>query len=244
MPTRTTTQEKETSESLEGMIETSQSEVDDRKRILITSADEHISYWKEHTEAMVRAYAEKCEAELIIIPKTKRPNNTWVLFDAWEKSLELGNHNYAWIDMDIVIADDAPNIFELDDKLFFCQPDPIERVNPKWRKNHMNHAVPNCRPYPVTAMVKWSTRHIEKLLEWSNQNQHTFPRRFGDQEIVAAAIYHTESSMFYFPAFWHKMSKHLKKDTVFGHAAGNRKPVKINTILTHMNKNGKKPIKS
>ena len=241
MPIKTTTPEKEETENLE--TENPEPVVDNRKRILITSADDHISYWKEHTESMVRAYAKRCGAELIVIPKTKRANNTWVLFDAWEKSLELGDNNYAWIDMDIVIADDAPNIFELEDKLFFCQPDPMERVNPKWRKNHLNHGVPNCRPYPVTAMVKWSNRHIVKLLEWSNKNQNTFPRRFGDQEIVAAAVYHTESSMFYFPAFWHKMSRHLKNDTVFGHAAGNRKPHKIKGIIAHLAKQGKKIIK-
>ena len=207
------------------------------KRYLITSADSGMKYWITDTQKIIEAYAEKCNAELIVLPKTERRNNTWVMFDAWIKSIELGDENhYAWIDADIIIAEDAPNLFELDDRLFFCQADPVKHINKKWFKNHGNYGVPNPRPYPVTAMVKWTTRHVKPMLEWVEANKGKFPSRFGDQELVAAAVYNAEVSAHYFPMNWHKMSRWLRADTKFFHFAGGAKGRKMKNIYQHCEK--------
>lgn len=209
------------------------------KRYLITSADDGMGYWLTDTKKVLEKYAEKCGAELIVLPKTKRRNNTWVIFDAWEKSIELGDdHDYVWMDADIFIAEDAPDVFELDDRFFVCQPDPVKRINPKWRKNHKKYNVPNARPYPVTAMVKWSNRHIKNMFKWVNENQKDYPARFGDQEVIASGIYHTETPVFFFPNSWHRMSRWMQKDTKFFHFAGSKKGVKANKIKSFCAEHG------
>lgn len=215
-----------------------------KKRYLITSADHGMRYWLSDTKRILEKYAERCNAELLVLPKTKRRNSTWVLFDAWEKSIELGDDNdYVWIDADIFITEDAPDVFELDDRFFVCQPDPVHHVNPKWNKGHQRHGVPNQRPYPVTAIVKWNTRHIKSMFEWSKIKAPKFPARFGDQELVAAAIYDCEVNSNYFPPTWHKMTRWMRKDTKFFHFAGGRKPAKILKIKEFCKKNSIKLLK-
>lgn len=231
MPIKNTTPEKEINKN-------TKAEVNTRKRILITSADKGMPYWLNETKLVLEKYAKKCNAELLVLPKTKRRNNTWVIFDAWEKSIELGEDNdYVWIDADILITSDAPDVFSLDQRFFVCQPDPFHHVNPKWNKHHKRHGVPNAKPYPVTAIVKWNTRHIMSMLEWVNENAPQYPARYGDQELVAAAIYHCEVNSNYLPANWHKMSRWMKKDTKFFHYAGGNKGNKSKKIKSFCSTN-------
>jgi hypothetical protein len=196
-------------------------------RFLYTSADNGLRYWKL-TRPFLTGYAEKVGAELIVLPKTTRANRTWCLFDAMQDSMQREGE-FVWIDSDIVIRKNAPDIFSLADRLFVCAPDPPNRVHRKWLRAHVTQKVPNCRPYPVTAVVKWSHRHAEPLLGWLG----TRPlwHRWGDQEVLALASYELELPFFFMPQHWHAMSAHIGSHTSFYHAAGGSKIRKLVKII-------------
>lgn len=200
------------------------------KKILYTSADSGIPYWNI-TEPILRRYAERIGAELVVMPKSTRPNPQWVIFDCFNHSLSQKEPVVCvWIDCDIVFdAESAPDIFSLPEKFFVTAPDPIARVHPSWHRGHRGKGVPNMRPYPITALMKWSPRHVEKIPSFIDQN--SYPKKWGDQELLAHALFETETAMAYIPQGWHAMTKHITKNTQFFHAAGRKKTPKLKRFL-------------
>lgn len=197
------------------------------RRTIYTSADKKLSYWLR-TKPYLEAYAKRVGARLIVLPKSERKNPQWALFDAFALSLEREG-DYVWMDSDIIMGEDAPDLFSLEGKFFVTAPDPPQRVHPRWRRVYKKHGVPNCRPYPVTAIVKWQRRHVGAVLEWVEKNP--LPRGWGDQEVLALACYHTETCYAYFPQSWHSMTRWVTKSTKFFHAAGGRKRRKITGFI-------------
>lgn len=211
------------------------------KRILYTSADAGLPWWPR-TRPYLEAYAARVNAELVILPKTERPGRTWVLFDAMADCLRRRRNSsapeqYAWMDADIIIAPDAPDIFNLPDKLFVAPPDPPARVHPRWRAEHFTHGVWNCRPYPITALVKWNAQHALNILSWMEKRPS--PAHWGDQEVLALACYELELAFAYMPQSWHAMSRHLTPQTKFLHAAGKGKAAKLDACLRHLARQAK-----
>ena len=123
-------------------------------RILTGSGPKNRTQIWSECEDSVRAWCERMGAELYNLPK--RPfQPQWVIFDGFEHSLETGRQS-AWIDCDIFVARDAPNIFELPDRFYFCQPDPTRRIHPRMRRQWRNYGAVNPRPYLVSALAMWS----------------------------------------------------------------------------------------
>lgn len=199
-------------------------------RTLYTSADRGLKYW-HITRPYLEHYADKVGAELVVLPKTTRANLTWVLFDAMRDSLTREGV-FGWMDADIVMRRDAPDMFDLPDKFFVAAPDPPWRVHPRWRRAHSKHGVQNVRPYPITGMAKWSHRHVERLLDYVDSK--TFWRNWGDQEVLALACFDLELHFAYFPQWWHAMTGHITKNTAFFHAAGGIKVSKILAVIRNL----------
>jgi hypothetical protein len=206
-----------------------------KKNVLYTSADKGLAYWRD-TEPLFRDYADRCGASVVVLPKTRRSNLTWCIFDAFEHSLSdiSEEASFAWIDADVVIHPEAPDVFSLADKLFVAPPDPPARVHPRWRRVHYSRGVQNVRPYPITSVVRWSKRHAERLLPYIRAGK--FNKAWGDQEVLALACFDLELAFAYIPQHWHAMTKHVTKATRFYHAAGGEKGKKINHFLELLKK--------
>ena len=88
----------------------------------------------------------------------------------------------------------------------------------------------NCRPYVVSAVVKWSPRHAEKLVAWFDRERHRFPRRMGDQELLVVALYEEEMHHALFAARMHNITSQVTEKTQFLHAAGGKKMSKLRQL--------------
>jgi hypothetical protein len=202
------------------------------KRIIYTSFDEspgrknRTACWPL-VEPSVRSFAERVGAELVNLPKPEDYQPQWVIFDAMRHSLENDTHAF-WIDCDVFVQPHAPNVFELPDRFYLCQPDPTNRVHPRMRRQWVdNYKLINPRPYLVSGIGLWSPRHVGKFVEWFDKERHRFSPKDGDQELLVVAAFETETPVFYFPPGLHKMTRWVSDGTPFMHAAGKGKHRKI-----------------
>ena len=85
----------------------------DKKAILtIVSGDKYEKIW-ERTAPFFTAYAEKCDAELIVLTKCETvPTAHWLKFACYDL-LKKEFDRIAYIDADIIIRDDAPSLFDI-----------------------------------------------------------------------------------------------------------------------------------
>lgn len=196
------------------------------KRILYTSGAD-LPYWDIVVERF-EIYAARCGAELVNLPKRAGDNPQWVLFDAMAHSLAQGEEVASlWVDADIIIKLSARDLFVYD-RFMVCEPGTPQRVHPKWARASRNPkwGVPNMRPYPITAVVGWRRRHVEKLCPWfeAGASESRFPGRgktnnwWGDQEVLALGVYELELPFFFFPTPVHSMGARIRCE--FAHAAG------------------------
>lgn len=187
------------------------------RKILFTSGPD-LPYW-ELVKPKFEKYAERIGAELrVLLKRAKNPQ--WVIFDAMGLTPEgcLG----AWIDADIIISDNAPDVFQYGHRLMVCEPRVPQRVHPKWRNNFKKWGVPNMRPYPITAVVAWGYAQGSQFYQWFDDER--FPQRWGDQEILALAIWELNASMHFYPSEMHAMlpfNTTTVGNTSFAHAASN-----------------------
>ena len=186
------------------------------KRVLYTSGED-FPFW-DLTSPRLKEYAERHDAELIHLPKRTGDTPWWVLFDAFKASLEIeGEFDAAWIDADIIVGRHARSIWQYG-RFMVCEPHTPQRVHPKWARAVSNGkwGVPNKRPYPVTAVVSWSSNQrmlISELSEWfeSGVEKKRFPgsgskrRWWGDQEVLALAIWELNIPTHFFPSKLHSM---------------------------------------
>ena len=200
-------------------------------RVLYTSADRGTPSW-EHTRHSVESYLDRVGGALVNLPKPVAYQPQWVLFDAFRDSLSNYGDDavFVWMDSDILVAPDAPDLFDLPDKFFVCPPGVPKRVHPNLRRIASRFNLPNVRPYLVTGIVRWSSRHVARLVTWFDENHHRFPKRIGDQELLVVAAYELEMHTAYLPDSWHRMTRRAKADTKFFHAAGSNKKSKINRM--------------
>lgn len=204
------------------------------KLVVYTSFDEGADnvtkVWTE-CEHSVRAWCDRMGATLVNLPK-RHFQPQWVIFDAFRRSIEDGVDRAAWIDCDILVQEDAPDIFaDLPDRHYYCQPDPVNRIHPTMRRNWRKFGAINPRPYVISGLVSWSPRHVESLVSWFDaeleRENMRFGKKHGDQELLTVALQETETHHCYYPPHYHKMSKWVKNNTPFMHAAGSAKPRKI-----------------
>lgn len=184
---------------------------------LYTSGDD-LPYW-EITRPRLEAYAESIGAELVVLPKRSHGNPQWIIFDA----MELGAGS--WIDADIIVSEGAPDLARFGKSLMVAEPGTPRRVHPKWMRGHSNKEVPNPRPYPITAIASWSAKTGAKIAAWVAGQELTgdLPEAWGDQEVLALAIWELDIPMHFFPSRWHRMMRQagtLQKGCHFAHAAG------------------------
>lgn len=207
------------------------------KRLVYTSFDEdpgpknRTAIWAQCKDS-VMAWVDRMGAELVNQPKPEGYQPQWVIYDCFKDSIERNEDvRCIWIDCDIFVTDHAPDLFELPDRHYYCQPDPVRRLHPRMRKNWVRYGAVNPRPYVVSALVMWSPRHVERMVEWFDneleRENPRFGRRDGDQELLTVSLQESETAMCYFPPDLHKMSRHIRSDTPFMHAAGKRKGKKV-----------------
>jgi ADP-heptose:LPS heptosyltransferase len=81
--------------------------------VTIVSGEKYENIWKR-TEPFFIGYAEKCDAELIVLQGTHAqvPSPHWIKFSVYEL-LKKEFDRIAFIDADIIIRDDSPNIFDI-----------------------------------------------------------------------------------------------------------------------------------
>jgi hypothetical protein len=202
------------------------------KKVIYTSYDEspgkgnRTQCWAL-VEESVRAYADRCGAELINLPKPTGYQPQWVIFDAMRHTLEHGVDRALWIDCDVLIQEHASNLFDLPDRLYFCQPDPTSRVHPRMRRHWKRYGIVNPRPYIVSGLGMWSPRHVGGMVKWFDEERTRFSEMDGDQELLVVAVFEAEVPMFYFPPGTHKMTRWVSNHSSFMHAAGKDKGRKI-----------------
>jgi len=199
------------------------------KKVLYTSGDD-LPYWDLVVDRF-KAYAARCGAELVVLPKRQGDNPQWVLFDCMAHSLTYGSEDVSalWVDADIVITSYARDLFGYG-RLMVCEPGTPQRVHPKWARAVRNPKwkVPNMRPYPITGVVAWRPRHVRQLVPWflSGASTRRFPGKgqrtnnwWGDQEVLALGLFELELPFFFFPTVVHSMGARIDR-CEFGHAAG------------------------
>lgn len=203
-------------------------------KVIYTSAEEDWKHW-QLVKPTFEAYAERCGAELVNLPKSKWRNPQWVLWDALETSTQdAGDDLAVWIDSDIVISDDAPDLFisrYTQGRFMVCEPSYPARVHPMWRDLWRKTTVPNPRPYPITGIASWSQRYVEPLVKWMEENEHKYLKKMGDQELLAVALFDTNTPFWFYPPDWHRMKNYITATTPFMHAAGGRKLKVIRKFL-------------
>lgn len=198
-----------------------------RKKIIYTSADSNTPYYWKYCRDTVEAWADRCGAELVNLPKPEGYQPQWVLFDAFKHSQD-SDADAIWIDCDIVVKDTAPNLFDtMPDKFLFCPPDPPRRIHPKMRRGYEKWGMLNPRPYVITALVQWTPRHVEGIWEWFLENKDRFNKNQGDQELLTVALYDLERHHALYPNKLHRMHERVDKDAQFLHSAGSRKGRKL-----------------
>lgn len=84
-----------------------------KKAILtIVSGDKYEKIW-QRTEAFFVSYAEKCDAELLVLKGAEYvPSPHWLKFSLYEL-LKKEFSRIAFIDADIIIRDDTPSLFDI-----------------------------------------------------------------------------------------------------------------------------------
>lgn len=199
-------------------------------KTIYTSAEESWRHW-QLTRPPLEYYAESLGAKLVNLPKSKLRNPQWVIFDAMRESLgERGNS--IWMDSDILVRDDAPDLFAgFEGRFMVCEPSIPSRIHPHWRRIWRSMGVPNPRPYPITAIMSWPPESPPLLLEWLEENEYRFSASMGDQELLAVALWECNIPFWFFPQEWHRMVKYVKPRTPFKHAAGRRKLLRIEEFL-------------
>jgi hypothetical protein len=206
--------------------------------VLFTSGPD-LPYWKD-AEPRIVAYAERMGARLEVMSKRPSGNPQWAIFDAMSATPE--GSTGAWVDADIIIAKDAPSIFQYGSKLMVCEPSVPRRVHPKWRRghSHCDIAVPNMRPYPVTGVAAWGSEVGKRIAEWVRDFETSNRCRpgWGDQEVLALAIWELDIGMHYFPSNLHRMlgmDVRGLRHVSFAHAAGsNRKGGRMKNFEAEM----------
>ncbi len=207
------------------------------RKVLYTSTDARTPWWDTITGGYLQRYCEKYGIELVNITEgmdisAKRLQPQWVIFDAMRMSLDLPDGTLCgWVDSDMVIHDDAPDIFSLLDRLIFCPPDPRNKVHARMRRMARQFDMPNFRPYLISGVVRWSKRHVVGLLRWFEENKEKCARYYGDQELLCAAAYYTETYFTYFPYTWHRNITAVDNPHIgFLHAGGGRKGKKLKIL--------------
>lgn len=85
----------------------------DKRAILTIAAGQKYSEVWKRVEPFFKAYADKCDAELIVLTDGDRvPSPHWLKFSIYEL-LHKEFDRVAFIDADILIRPDTPNLFEL-----------------------------------------------------------------------------------------------------------------------------------
>ena len=79
--------------------------------VTIVSGDKYKAIW-ERVEPYFVAYAEKCDAELIVLGGGDVPSAHWLKFSIYDL-LHKQFDRVAFIDADILIRPDAPSIFDI-----------------------------------------------------------------------------------------------------------------------------------
>lgn len=195
-------------------------------KIIYTSAEEDWKHW-QHVKPTFVHYAERVGATLVNLPKSDYPNPQWAIWDAMRKSMAdvPQGQNAVWIDSDIWIRHDAPDLFGdlMQGRFMVCEPSYPARIHPDWSRMWKKTSVPNPRPYPITGIVSWDTVYAPDLVEWMETNHTSYDKRLGDQELLAVALWECNTPFWFFPPSWHRMKKWVEPDTKFLHAAGARK---------------------
>jgi len=173
------------------------------KKALYTTGKNRPLVWAV-TEKRVKVFADRHGAEIVEIPPNKQ-KAWWVLFDAMADSLDSERHS-AWLDDDIIVGDHAESVWKYGSRLMVCEPASPSRVHPRWKRIFKKHGVPNQRPYPTTGVVSWvPNQNIERLVTWFNDGVKAgdFDTSWGDQELLALAVWELDLPFHYFPTELH-----------------------------------------
>ena len=189
-------------------------------RVLFTcheGCDKRVWRW---CESGIKHFAQKCDADLIELPKCKDANPQWVLFDAFAASLvyEDGTE-FAWVDSDLVIANNATNIFEEYPKTLHVCVNASKFSNKL--KDEMN--LPTNVKNVCTGVVKWKREEAQKLSLWYTQNKFRFPKSEGDQELLVVALHELGIATEWFHPQMHVAGANPPAKTAFKHKGGSSK---------------------
>ena len=173
------------------------------ENVLYTTGDNRPSVWS-HTGDRIEAFAKRNNAEVVTLP----PNEYtawWVLFDAMVDSIEHGKPS-TWLDDDIIVGKHAESTWKYGSRIMVCEPASPHRVHPRWAKVFQKQGVPNRRPYPTTGVVAWRpNQKIKRLANWFKAGLRSgkFNTSWGDQELLALAVWELDLPFHYFPTELH-----------------------------------------
>lgn len=190
-------------------------------------------YFKKFTGKSIRRWADSMGAELVNLPEPRDIPPRWVFFEAMRASLELPDgFRAAWVDSDILVKEDAPDILSLTNLLFCPSMNPL-KVHPRMRILKRRGVVLNVRPYLVSGVAKWEKRHARAIVDWfdSERGCERFLRYrkednkvYGDQELLVVACQDTETYFTHLPQGWHQNPNQLyPTGGYFLHPGGGRK---------------------
>lgn len=168
----------------------------------------------------IRAFANSYQAKLVELPKCLDANPQWVLFDAFTESLIYPDGSeFAWVDSDLVISNQATNIWELYAKKLHVCP-----ASGRYRKNlHGRMGLPTAFPRHSTGVVKWNREEAEKLSKWYAENKQRFLKTDGDQELLAVACHELGIVFSWFHRKMHVAGNRPPPRTAFKHKGGRSK---------------------
>lgn len=173
------------------------------EKVLYTTGANRRPIWGV-TGERIKAFADRNDAEVVEVSPNKH-KAWWVLFDAMADSLDSGRHS-AWIDDDIIVGNHAESVWKYGDRFMVCEPAFPSRVHPRWKRMFRKHGVPNQRPYPTTGVVSWKpNQNIERLVGWFHDgiDAGSFDTSWGDQELLALAVWELDLPFHYFPTELH-----------------------------------------
>lgn len=200
-----------------------------RAILTIASGAKYAEVWKR-VEPYFQAYAEKCDAELIVLTNGDRvPSAHWLKFSIYDL-LHKEFDRIAFIDADILIRPDSPNIFDVVPEDQFgifnegyytprsvCihEVKKVYNVNlPKWNgKDYYNTGV---------MVVSKRHRHIFKI----TGDIKTLRNAFGEQTYLNMRIMQSEVKIFHLDFNFNRMSimdritGMTRLDSFFVHYAG------------------------
>ena len=181
-----------------------------------------------HTIPVMEDYARKCGATLRVITKTKRRNPQHATLDMLcEMSTETAGARALWVDLDIVIAPKARNVFDspgLQSGMWVSL-----LHGSSWRKKeYVRYLRPrgHISPYPYfsSCLMLFSAKHAQGYVG-SGADKIDYPP-VGDQAILNELARKSEVGWQYFPRDVigpHSMARQCE----FIHCGGKRKGVKI-----------------